>query len=160
MTLTAEKRVTRNASIAPLPHARVLQFAKLKCSHDHMSVWKITFPFGPARIAIKRRWARMDFNMARMDSKADILCIISICSTSWVRWILRPTGISSKIRTKLCDWAVWQARASCYTQAVLFINKRVNSLRDRQHCRCHMILNTNSKYLCLEHFQYLKPQSS
>ena len=22
-----------------------------------------------------------------------------------------PTGISSQIRTKLCDWAVWQARA-------------------------------------------------
>ena len=32
------------------------------------------------------------------------------------------TGISSEIRTKLRDWAVWQARAGCYSQAALFSN--------------------------------------
>ena len=29
------------------------------------------------------------------------------------------TGISSQIRTKLRDWAIWQARAGCYSQAAL-----------------------------------------
>ena len=32
------------------------------------------------------------------------------------------TGISSEIRTKLRDWAVWQARADCYSQAALSSN--------------------------------------
>ena len=32
------------------------------------------------------------------------------------------TGISSEIRTKLRDWAVLQARASCYSQAALYSN--------------------------------------
>ena len=32
------------------------------------------------------------------------------------------TGISSQIRTKLCDWAIWQARACCYSQAALSSN--------------------------------------
>ena len=32
------------------------------------------------------------------------------------------TGISSEIRTKLLDWAVWQARAGCYFQAALSSN--------------------------------------
>ena len=32
------------------------------------------------------------------------------------------TGISSQIRTKLRDWAVWQARAGCYSQAALSSN--------------------------------------
>ena len=32
------------------------------------------------------------------------------------------TGILSQIRTKLCDWAVWQARAGCYSQAALSSN--------------------------------------
>ena len=32
------------------------------------------------------------------------------------------TGISSQIGTKLRDWAVWQARASCYSQAALSSN--------------------------------------
>ena len=32
------------------------------------------------------------------------------------------TGISSQIRTKLLDWAVWRARAGCYSQATLFSN--------------------------------------
>ena len=30
---------------------------------------------------------------------------------------LTITGISNEIRTKLRDWAVWQARSSCYSQA-------------------------------------------
>ena len=34
----------------------------------------------------------------------------------------RFTGISSEIRTKLRDWAVWQARAGCYSQAALSSN--------------------------------------
>ena len=35
----------------------------------------------------------------------------------------RPsTGISSEIRAKLRDWAVWQARAGCYSQAALSSN--------------------------------------
>ena len=33
-----------------------------------------------------------------------------------------PTGILSEIRTKLRDWAIWQARASCYFQAALSSN--------------------------------------
>ena len=32
------------------------------------------------------------------------------------------TGISSQIRTNLRDWAVWQARAGCYSQAALSSN--------------------------------------
>ena len=32
------------------------------------------------------------------------------------------TDISSEIGTKLRDWAVWQARACCYSQAALFSN--------------------------------------
>ena len=32
------------------------------------------------------------------------------------------TGILSQIRTKLCDWAVWQAKAGCYSQAALSSN--------------------------------------
>ena len=32
------------------------------------------------------------------------------------------TGISSQIRTKLRDWAVWQARAGCYSQAATSSN--------------------------------------
>ena len=32
------------------------------------------------------------------------------------------TGISSEIRTKLRDWAAWQARAGCYSQAVVSSN--------------------------------------
>ena len=32
------------------------------------------------------------------------------------------TGISSEIRTKLRDWAIWQARAGCYSQAALSSN--------------------------------------
>ena len=32
------------------------------------------------------------------------------------------TGISSQIRTKLRDWAIWQARAGCYSQAALSSN--------------------------------------
>ena len=32
------------------------------------------------------------------------------------------TGISSEIMTKLRDWAVWQARAGCYSQAALSSN--------------------------------------
>ena len=32
------------------------------------------------------------------------------------------TGISSQIRTKLHDWAFWQASASCYSQAALSWN--------------------------------------
>ena len=33
-----------------------------------------------------------------------------------------PTGIYSQIGTKLSDWAVSQARASCYSQAALSSN--------------------------------------
>ena len=32
------------------------------------------------------------------------------------------TGISSEMRTKLCDWAVWQDRAGCYSLAALSLN--------------------------------------
>ena len=32
------------------------------------------------------------------------------------------TGILSQIGTKLRDWAVWQTRAGCYSQAVLSSN--------------------------------------
>ena len=32
------------------------------------------------------------------------------------------TGISSQIKTKLRDWAVWKARASCFSQAALSSN--------------------------------------
>ena len=38
------------------------------------------------------------------------------------RELLKFTGISSEIRTKLRDWAVWQARAGCYFQAALSSN--------------------------------------
>ena len=34
----------------------------------------------------------------------------------------QPTGISSQIRSKLREWAIWQARAGCYTQAELYSN--------------------------------------
>ena len=34
----------------------------------------------------------------------------------------RCTGISSEIGTKLRDWAVWQARGGCYSQAALSSN--------------------------------------
>ena len=30
--------------------------------------------------------------------------------------------ILSQIRTKLCDWAVWQARSGCYSQAAFSSN--------------------------------------
>ena len=32
------------------------------------------------------------------------------------------TGISSEVGTKLRDWASWQARAGCYSQAALSSN--------------------------------------
>ena len=38
------------------------------------------------------------------------------------RQISVSTGILSQIRTKLRDWAVWQARAGCYSQAALSSN--------------------------------------
>ena len=34
----------------------------------------------------------------------------------------RNTGILSEIGTNLCDWAVWQARAGCCSQAALSSN--------------------------------------
>ena len=36
--------------------------------------------------------------------------------------IFQSTGILSEIGTKLRDWAVWQARAGCYSQAALSSN--------------------------------------
>ena len=38
------------------------------------------------------------------------------------RQILFNTWISSQIRTKLPDWAIWQARAGCFSQAALSLN--------------------------------------
>ena len=38
------------------------------------------------------------------------------------RQILFNTGTSSQIRTKLRDWAIWQARASCFSQVALSLN--------------------------------------
>ena len=35
---------------------------------------------------------------------------------------MTSTGISCEIRTKLRDWAIWQARAGCYSQAALSSN--------------------------------------
>ena len=35
---------------------------------------------------------------------------------------LEPTKFSSEIRTKLRDWAVWQAMAGCYSRAALSPN--------------------------------------
>ena len=32
-------------------------------------------------------------------------------------FLVLPTGIWSQIRTKLRDWAIWQAKCSCYSQA-------------------------------------------
>ena len=36
--------------------------------------------------------------------------------------IQHNTGISNQIRTKFRDWAIWQARAGCYSQAALSSN--------------------------------------
>ena len=41
------------------------------------------------------------------------------------------TGISSEIRTKLRDWAIWQARAGCYSQAALSSNDSKTLYRDK-----------------------------
>ena len=40
----------------------------------------------------------------------------------WYSAVGTLSEISSQIGTKLRDWAVWQARASCYSQAALFSN--------------------------------------
>ena len=34
-------------------------------------------------------------------------------------FLMYSTGISSELRTNLCDWAAWQARAGCYSQAAV-----------------------------------------
>ena len=47
------------------------------------------------------------------------------------------TGISSEIRTKLRDWAIWQAGVGCYSQAALSSNDSktlyINTDRLRDH---------------------------
>ena len=45
-----------------------------------------------------------------------------MASEATIMAILGNTGISSEIRTKLRDWAVGQARGSCYSQASLSSN--------------------------------------
>ena len=47
---------------------------------------------------------------------------------------MASTGISSEIRTKLRDWAVWQARAGCYSQSALSSNdsKTLYCVGDRE----------------------------
>ena len=53
-------------------------------------------------------------------------CFLSPCipigihdSFHWIMLMVLITGISSQMRIKLRDWAVWQARAGCYSQAAL-----------------------------------------
>ena len=43
------------------------------------------------------------------------------------------TGISSQIRTKLRDWAIWQARAGCYSQAALSSNDSKTLYITKEH---------------------------
>ena len=43
------------------------------------------------------------------------------------------TGISSQISTKLRDWAVWQARDGCYSQAALSTNDSKTQNGDIYH---------------------------
>ena len=51
-------------------------------------------------------------------TEADTLKLIELVVNQRVNNI-SYTGISSQIRTKLRDWAVWQARTGCYSQAAL-----------------------------------------
>ena len=44
------------------------------------------------------------------------------CTCDVRTWRKDHTGISSEIRTKLRDSAIWQARAGCYSQAALSSN--------------------------------------
>ena len=56
-------------------------------------------------------------------SKADHLKLEETTASFDLYLIQRHnTGISSHIRTKLRDWAIWQARAGCYSQAALSSN--------------------------------------
>ena len=47
------------------------------------------------------------------------------------------------MRTKLCDWAFWQARACCYSQAALYSNdsKTLYLLDDLGVARCELVLD-------------------
>ena len=46
--------------------------------------------------------------------------VIARCASCQLH--ITNAGILSQIRTKLRDWAAWQARAGCYSQAALFSN--------------------------------------
>ena len=49
------------------------------------------------------------------------------------------TGISSQIGTKLRDWAVWQARAGCYSMAALSSNDSKTLYRTSKVSKCQTL---------------------
>ena len=53
------------------------------------------------------------FELRPVESTEKVLDLVN--GTFVLRWV--GTGFSSQIGTKLRDWAVWQARAGCYSQA-------------------------------------------
>ena len=57
-------------------------------------------------------------NLATMLILSDLIIWHFMCYSL----IVSCTGILSQIRTKLRDWAIWLARAGCYSQAALYSN--------------------------------------
>ena len=53
-----------------------------------------------------------------IDSRA----MVTITMTQTASIPSEITGILSQIRTKLRDWAIWQARAGCFSQAAMSSN--------------------------------------
>ena len=72
-------------------------------------------------IQVKSCWTTMQ-NIVRLSSLITLGASISdVCIGRGALKVLN-TGTLSQIRTKLRDWAVWQARAGCYSQAALSLN--------------------------------------
>ena len=65
------------------------------------------------------------WQLSSLDSRPGIIkqsVALAIGRVSYRMSQIQCTGISSQIRTKLRDWAVWQARAGCYSQVTLSSN--------------------------------------
>ena len=65
---------------------------------------------------------REEFRQLIWYNQADFI-MLQFNLTGPLKYLIHATtGISSEMRTKLRDWAVWQARAGCYSQAALSSN--------------------------------------
>ena len=69
--------------------------------------------------------------------------------SSKIRWGVTLAWISSQIRTKLRDGAVWQARAGCYSQAALSSNHSKTLYCNSASFWCGFVSKTSPPNHCL-----------